>query len=1393
MRAAQAALVALVVLIALTGCGAPAPAPEAPPAPVAPVAQVGDPPAKPPVVEPPIVKPPVLPKPPIGVGEAVPTGHGWTVGWGAGQQFRGTGRLTAESLREEGTPIALYLVPLRQGESCEVRLESADFAPAIRLLNPYGQYLTGTIATKDTRTASLLVEAPYTGLYRLYVSAAKDGTGAFTLSLRATREEPRPLELAELEVKTGVAFRPKAQEFAGGVTAQTFLFAKARAIADALWSEDGRWLYVLERGGLLRRIDVATWTETHRRDLGHRCNNLALSRVGLLVSVLDQVGNVAILDPETLAERRKLAGPSLVRVASAPGLHVAVVAGHVQAYRARAEDAPADGNGSLYLIDLRGGRFPKTYHNRPARNLAVTPDGRAVLVQNASRGVTRYTLNEMELRDEQATPGFAPEGQKLGVSTDGGLFWLTSPEGNRLPSSEARTALGEPPYAVFFYPVEGGRAWREPDFLTSIGPGTRVAAYDPRVDLVYTHTAARQLVALTSTGAYRCALTLTAAAGGNETLGIHPHPDGRRVLVRFANRLALVDLAALHTKDPDALRDAERARRVLFSKLGKFEETTFLSPRDRLGDSEAVGKRYLVHLEKGRIFRALVESHKRLHCRLRLYSPGGRLLEEGQGDRLFIGHSATVDLRAKESGIYRLDVTSVSGKDAGEYHLRLSCEKGPVNVAELLPPVPPSEPIVVNAPLKTQTLPAPPGAKVTTIALPVRDDVRYHPGKVCWSADGKAVYLVDDFGAVLRVSAAGVLERRLPLEKQKLIGGLGMSARGIVVWRPRIDVWLLDPATLSVRARHEAPGLEALCCAPGSPLAVLQVTAGTPDARLHYGNGQKIQILDLERGVYLPRPEERYEPQGYRLTMTPDGRQLFGLAVRSSDAVAALEHLAIEKGQLIAKGSTRVPVHNGIQVVVSPDNRFVAAAPDGTGSISPTLRPGPYRTPVLFVEPKSPLHVAAELPLANRPRALALDPKGRFILASGEGAIVFYDWSGKRRHELSLGTRVKNTLVSHNEPLEIAIHPNGGRAVARLVDRLVFVDYASLPAPPVEPPDLPEPLPGPTRVPGKVSAGEPVLSEGVRTTRIEVPDAGGVEPCWDGTGEHFYHVGAAGTVHRVRVKDFADVTQRAIGHRVQQLGWTAAGLAALTTAQVLLLDPETLAVKATVRLPSASRLRLACAVGSVRVVAVAANSANEVYLVDLKEGKVVSRSIEGRPARASTLSHPALTPDGKTLFLSGGGQHHRVRVEAGRLVLDASRRAAASMAHAYAITPDGKRVVCFALTSTFGKAGKIEATEVFSTTSWDTPPLSFPTHYREAAFDAAGNLLVQPQVNGRRGGVQLLLAPLAAEPRLRDLHWHYGTVNWFHPRPRGGAALVSTTSSGGQPHRLYYLEWAPVP
>ncbi len=192
-------------------------------------------------------------------------------------------------------------------------------------------------------------------------------------------------------------------------------------------SPDGRYAFVAESGGLLRRIAIADLREVTRLDVEAPIAALAPAKDGLLV-LLESLPEVLILDWSTLRPSGAVSVPGAERLAASPRSSLAFAATSAQSRKS-----------SLMVIDVAARRllmrfaeadFDEAFKEHIRRRdrspsfgcetMALTPDGRSLLCTQVTGygGIHRVALKRRRLLYEEASPPLELSAGWLAISPD---------------------------------------------------------------------------------------------------------------------------------------------------------------------------------------------------------------------------------------------------------------------------------------------------------------------------------------------------------------------------------------------------------------------------------------------------------------------------------------------------------------------------------------------------------------------------------------------------------------------------------------------------------------------------------------------------------------------------------------------------------------------------------------------------------------------------------------------------------------------------------------------------------------------------------------------------------------------------------------------------------------
>ncbi len=285
-------------------------------------------------------------------------------------------------------------------------------------------------------------------------------------------------------------------------------------------SADGKWLYAVERRGMLHKIDTTTYKRTLATDLGGVCWWMEMSKEGL-VAALREANEVVVIDPADLKILRRVPVPTLLRVAAVPASGLAVVMAHDR----------------VSVLDVKAGTLSPHKEWR-GNEAALSPDGK-----------TAYLAGGQEMHSFSVAPGglthiagsnrLADNSQGLFVSHDGRYVTMPSASGTLDISPRGATA---------FFRTDD---LKKPAFILANGAAARVFGFDHKAPIVYARGGEPQLMYFSHDGMKQGEYRLP---GGGETKSFTAHPAGLRVFVLTENALHDVTLppsAMTPKKAPD--------------------------------------------------------------------------------------------------------------------------------------------------------------------------------------------------------------------------------------------------------------------------------------------------------------------------------------------------------------------------------------------------------------------------------------------------------------------------------------------------------------------------------------------------------------------------------------------------------------------------------------------------------------------------------------------------------------------------------------------------------------------------------------------------------------------------------------------------------------------------
>jgi WD40 repeat protein/S1-C subfamily serine protease len=343
------------------------------------------------------------------------------------------------------------------------------------------------------------------------------------------------------------------------------------------------------------------------------------------------------------------------------------------------------------------------------------------------------------------------------------------------------------------------------------------------------------------------------------------------------------------------------------------------------------------------------------------------------------------------------------------------------------PPVPESKPAKLGGKLQPLDMPPVPepgvaelGGKarkvsdllVTTLNLPGKDILPC----MTWSPDGRAFFAMDSNGILHRIATESFREElRLKLERR--CSWLSMSAEGLLVTLPDMqEVWVIDSATLKIKARVAIPSVTRAVSAPTLTVGIATNGGGRGSSP----SGDSLFIFDLKHAA----PLREYKARDFNrlggfdsLEVSPDGKWAF------TEGSGQLFRFQINGNRLSPKDATP-NIASGAKggIYVSPDSQLVCVTSGGGNNSGAKNHPKiePYSTYVYpttnLTRPDFSIHQGAY------PNAMAFDPKSKAVYASNHGCqLMVFNFSGLKQREYTLGGRDEDNVEQY------LVHPDGGK------------------------------------------------------------------------------------------------------------------------------------------------------------------------------------------------------------------------------------------------------------------------------------------------------------------------------------------------------------------------------
>jgi len=230
---------------------------------------------------------------------------------------------------------------------------------------------------------------------------------------------------------------------------------------------------------------------------------------------------------------------------------------------------------------------------------------------------------------------------------------------------------------------------------------------------------------------------------------------------------------------------------------------------------------------------------------------------------------------------------------------------------------------------------------------------------------------------------------------------------------------------------------------------------------------------------------------------------------------------------------------------------------------------------------------------------------------------------------------------------------------------------------------------------------------------------------WSADGKTLFLAEKTGVVRRIKADGLIEDVRVDLKAPCSWLSLSAEGLlvAVAATGNVRILDPDTLKSKGSIPVPSSERVissprtSLAFAVGGK-------GEGASLSIIDVKK-KAILRQYGPRdiPGTYADFKNPALTPDGKFLFIEGSEQLQRYRVRDGEIEHQESSERIAQNGQSIVISPDGFYVALPSGGGNYG--GKPYSTRIYKITNLSTPAITVQSgaYPQTLGFDMKAGLI----------------------------------------------------------------------
>jgi hypothetical protein len=468
---------------------------------------------------------------------------------------------------------------------------------------------------------------------------------------------------------------------------------------------------------------------------------------------------------------------------------------------------------------------------------------------------------------------------------------------------------------------------------------------------------------------------------------------------------------------PVAIVGNDRAIKIAFTK-GAYQGTHRLEPNDPIDPMRRqFCKVFVIQFEQGKnyVIDHIPAKENFFDAWLRLEkNPGQQLMEDDDGGD---GLNSRIHFNCNETGDYRIIATSLGG-GLGAFTITVKDKSAPepaptqplANIALPQPDAVPQQ-LQVNDGLMGK--------------LPVKTiQLGQLAGNVCVAPDGQSFYVLGSGGLLRQIALRDLTDvKRIALGNG--CRSLTLSAAGLAVAAVGPgEVWVLDPATLSIKHRISVPGVQDVVSGPATSwgYALFQKQHAGPDF-----NQRHVHVLDLAKGASV----HRLSMMRFQHFVVADAENVLTVGeVVDNDCL--VRHRVQADGTLARVQASPRLGNTQTGIVLSRDGKYACLPTLGNVRIGGGAVP---QQAIHVFETQNLLQPAFSIPLGSSVRAVGLDTDASFAYAvSQQGQLSVFNFKGGKLadHGRAQGEQAEQIVAL--APRKLAVRYSQRLVIAELAE-----------------------------------------------------------------------------------------------------------------------------------------------------------------------------------------------------------------------------------------------------------------------------------------------------------------------------------------------------------------------